>query len=69
MNDSMNWKTKTLLAGVLIGACSGLLAAYMMVQKAEQEQSQPKLTAGDGVKLGVGVLGLLRFVSDLGTKK
>jgi hypothetical protein len=69
VNNSMNWKTKTLFAGAVIGACTGLLAAYMMVQRAEQEQSQPKLTAGDGVKLGVGVLGLLRFVSDMGIKK
>lgn len=65
----MNWKTKTLVAGAVIGACTGLLAAYLMVQKADQEQTKPQLSAGDGVKLGVGVLGLLRFISDMGIKK
>jgi hypothetical protein len=55
--------------GAVIGACTGMLAAYLMVQKAEQQEEQPRLTAGDGVKLGVGVLGLLRFISDMGIRK
>lgn len=55
--------------GAVIGACTGLLAAYLMVQRADQEETQPKLTAGDGVKLGVGVLGLLRFITDMGGHK
>jgi hypothetical protein len=55
--------------GAVIGACTGVVAAYLMIQKAEQQEEQPKLTAGDGVKLGVGVLGLLRFISDMGLRK
>ncbi|MHC1784042.1 MAG: hypothetical protein AB9891_15025 [Anaerolineaceae bacterium] len=69
MDNSSNWKTRTLLMGALIGACTGVLAAYLMIQKAEQQEEQPRLTAGDGVKLGVGVLGLLRFISDMGIRK
>ncbi len=69
MDNASNWKSKTLFMGAVIGACTGLLAAYLIVQKAEQEEERPRLTAGDGVKLGVGVLGLLRFISDMGMRK
>jgi hypothetical protein len=68
VENSSSWKTRTLLTGAVIGAFTGILAAYLMVQRAEQEESHPKLTAGDGVKLGVGVLGLLRFISDMGSR-
>jgi hypothetical protein len=57
------------MMGAMIGACTGLLAAYLLVQKAEQDETHPKLSAGDGVKLGVGVLGLLRFITDMGGRK
>jgi hypothetical protein len=58
------WKTKTILIGALIGALSGLIAAYIIVQQAEKKDTKPKLNAGEGVKLGMGVLSLLRMVSD-----
>jgi hypothetical protein len=63
------WKTKTLVAGGLIGAFAGLLAALLMVKKAETTETQPQLTPSDGVKIGVGILGLIKLISDLGTSK
>lgn len=65
-----NWKTKTIVIGGIIGAVAGIVAALLLIQRAEETQQVPRLTAGDGVKVGVGVVGLLRLISDIaGSKK
>ena len=64
-----NWKPKVLVIGGGIGLLTGLLAAYLMIQRAEKDETKPELSAGDGVKLGVLVLGLLRSVAMLGEGK
>jgi hypothetical protein len=64
-----NWKTITLIIGAVAGVISGLIAAYMFIQRAEEEQSRPRLSAGEGVKVGLGVLGVLRSVAELASKK
>lgn len=60
-----HWKKKTLLITVALGAALGILAGLILVQRSEQTQTQPQLTAGDGVKVGLGVLGVLRLLADL----
>jgi hypothetical protein len=60
------WKPKVMVIGAVIGAAVGLGAAYLFTQKAKDETTQPRLTASDGVKLGLLVLGLLRAIADLG---
>lgn len=65
----MNWRTKTLLIGAVAGAITGLLASYILIQRAEQQQTTPKLSSGEGVKLGLGILGLLRLVTELANPK
>ncbi len=65
----MNWKTQTLLIGTLIGAVTGGLAALLLVRRAEQNQSTPHITANDGVKIGMGAMGLVRMIADLGKNK
>jgi hypothetical protein len=69
MENKDNWKTKTLLIGGVIGVIAGLVAAYIFIQRAEAEESRPKITAGEGVKVGLGVLTVLRLIADLATKK
>ncbi|MHB0989389.1 MAG: hypothetical protein ACYC3P_12115 [Bellilinea sp.] len=58
-----------IIIGALLGAVAGAMAAVILVQRAEEAQQSPKLTAGDGVKVGLGVLGLLRLISEIGSKK
>jgi hypothetical protein len=69
MEENDNWKIKTLIIGGLIGAAAGVLGAIVLIQRAEQHQERPKLSAGDGVKLGAGLLGVLRLLSDFVEKK
>ncbi len=64
-----NWKTRTILIGAVVGTVAGLIAAYILVQRANEAQQTPRLNAGDGVKVGLGVLGVLKLISDIGTKR
>jgi hypothetical protein len=66
MDLESNWKTKTLLIGSIIGALTGLGAAYLLIQQAERRGEQPKIGTGEGLRLGMGVLGLLKHVGELG---
>ena len=69
MEKNENWKTKTLIIGAIIGTLAGFGAAYLIVQRAQLENTRPNLTAGDGVKIGLGLLTLLRLVADIGGGK
>jgi gas vesicle protein len=62
-------KNRTLLVGALAGAVTGLVAAMLLNRRAEQEGTQLALSAGDGMKLGVMVIGLLRAIASLGEEK
>ncbi len=65
MDDNQSWKTRALLVGAVVGALAGTFAAYILIQGADQKKERPKLSAGDGVKVGLGVLGLMRMISEM----
>lgn len=65
IDEGEGWKTRTLLIGAALGAVVGLGAAYLLVQRTENGR-QPSLTTGDGVRIGLLVLGLLRQVAEMG---
>lgn len=69
MEQDETWKMKAFIIGGIAGLLAGLGAALIFIQRAEQNEARPKLSAGEGVKVGIGVLGVLRLISDLGTKK
>ena len=62
-------KSRTLFFGALIGAITGLIAATLLNRRAETNENETALTTGEGMKLGVLVLGLLRAIASLGDEK
>jgi len=62
-------KNRTLLLGALVGAMTGLIAATLLNRRAEEEGTELSLTTGEGMKLGVMVIGLLRAIASLGEEK
>jgi hypothetical protein len=66
MNDK-SWKTKTIIAGTVIGAAVGALSSFLLIKRAEAENTQPKLSPGEGVQMGLGVIGLLRIIAGIGS--
>jgi hypothetical protein len=62
----MENKGKTLFLGALIGAVTGLMAAMLLTRRAERNESSTAITTGEGLKIGVLVIGLLRAIASLG---
>jgi hypothetical protein len=59
-----NWRPRVLIIGGVLGALVGVAAAYLLIQRAEEDKP-PKMNVGEGVKLGVMVFGLLRSIASL----
>ena len=58
-----------MLFGALIGAFTGLAAAMILQRRAEKTGTEITLSTGEGIQLGVMVMGLLRAISSLGDEK
>jgi glucokinase len=61
-----SWKVKTLLAGAILGAATGLGAAYLLTKRADEKGEPLSITSGQGLKMGVLIAGLLRSIVTLG---
>jgi len=66
METDTRQRATTLLVGGAIGALTGLAAAYLILRRAEQQKTPVRLEAGEGLRIGLLVLGLLRQVAALG---
>lgn len=62
-----SWAGQVLVIGAVVGALTGLGAAYLLIQRAKRRNEVPNLNASEGIKLGLLVFGLLRQVSLLGS--
>ena len=63
-----NWQSKTILIGAVVGAVAGVVGALILIQQADKNETRPQISAGDGVKIGLGLLAGLRLMGDLGTR-
>jgi len=61
----MNQNSRVLLFGALIGAATGLIAAMMLQRRAEKTGREISLSTGEGIQLGVMIMGLLRAIAAL----
>ena len=62
--DSVMQK-KVLALGASIGAVIGLAGAYLLLRNVEKEGRELKMTSGEGLRLGLLLLGTLRQVATL----
>lgn len=69
MEEDTQWRTRVLIVGGLLGALIGLGASYLLIQRAEREGTQVKMGTGEGIRLGMLVLGMLRQIGRLGEGK
>lgn len=65
----MDTKTKTLIIGTAAGAALGLAGALLLTRRAEETGTEIAVSTGDGMRLGVMIIGLLRAVAALGEDK
>ncbi len=62
-----NWKTKTYIIGGVVGALIGLGTAFLLARSSDERGGgPPKVTTGDFLKVGVGIIGLVRGIAALG---
>ena len=59
-------QAKVLAIGAGIGAAAGLAAAFLLSRRAIKSGGEVKVTPGDGIRIGLLVLGLLRSIASLG---
>jgi len=59
-------KRKIMFLGTLIGALTGAVSAYLLINRAEEEDEKPQLTPGEGIQVGLGILGLMRLIAGFG---
>jgi gas vesicle protein len=62
----MENKNRVILGGALLGALIGLVAALLITRRAEKNERETAITAGEGIKIGALVFGLLRAIASLG---
>ena len=58
-----------MVIGGVVGALVGLGAAYLLAQRADKDGKELRLSTGEGMRLGMLILGMLRQVSRLGDGK
>ena len=60
-----NTDSRILIVGAVIGALVGVGAAYLIANRVEETGQPVKVTTGEGIKLGLLVLGMLRQIASL----
>lgn len=63
------YQNRVLIFGALIGAATGLAAAMILQRRAQKTGTEISLSAGEGIQLGVMIMGLLRAVAGLADKE
>lgn len=63
--NTLDWRSKALLAGGAVGALLGVVAAYVYVNSVEKQEEAPGLNPAEAVAIGLAVLGVLRQIAAL----
>jgi len=63
--STQSFETKVLVGGALLGAMVGLAGAFSMIKNNERKGTELNVSAGEGVKLSLIIMALLRQVAEL----
>lgn len=69
MEENSNWKTLTLVIGGAAGLLTGLAAAFILIRQREANEGQLSINSGEGLKIGMGIVGLLKQISESGLRR
>ena len=68
--SNINWKTKMLVSGAVLGAAVGLATSYLLSRTVEERGGDaPNINTMDALKAVVGVIGVMRGIAALGSGK
>jgi len=67
--NNKNWKTIVLVIGGIAGLASGLAAASLIIKRQESSDGEFKMNSSEGFKIGMGIVNLLKQISDTGINK
>ncbi len=66
------WRTRVLLVGGLVGAILGVISAFLYVRAADEQRGgdEPPVGPGpgDAVRLGISLLGIIRTITEWGSR-
>ncbi len=62
----LDWKTKAVIVGGVVGALVGAGAAYLYVRNLEEAGEEPKLETRDAMTIGMSLVTLVRQIANMG---
>ncbi|MCL4265889.1 MAG: hypothetical protein KJ069_21930 [Anaerolineae bacterium] len=69
--SNINWKTKAMVLGTLIGALIGLGAATLFTRNADKNSNgqAPEVSTAEALGLAISIIGLVRGIASLADGK
>jgi hypothetical protein len=68
MQENTQWKTLTYIIGGALGLATGVAAAYLFIRARQDSEGDHSITSGQGVKIGLGIVTLLRQITESTTR-
>jgi len=68
MQENSQWKTLTYIIGGALGLATGVAAAYLFIRARQDSEGDHSITSGQGVKIGLGIVTLLRQITESTTR-